>query len=121
MKELREKIEESKKWIGIALRKAIFEGYDAGKKQHKTPYDYTLDTDKIGEKHFKIIMGQIEQLLLERDKEVVEVIEEIGFDSENPSWNKNLIIGCREPNELGLWSYAEFKNRNELLKTLKKD
>ena len=103
MKELREKIRH--------LVNDLFQDVDNEAK---------IDTDTanaICELH----TDKFEQLLLERDKEVINKIEEIGFDSENTTWDKNLIIGCREPNELGLWSYTEFKNRNELLKTLKKE
>lgn len=69
---------ESMEWIAIALRRAIIEGYEAGKKQKDTPYQYTLDTDKIGEKHFRIIKNLISterQRVIEEVRGVVEGLD----------------------------------------------
>lgn len=45
----------SQKELEIIVRRIMIEGYEMGKKQNKTPYKYTLDTDK-GEKHWKLIL-----------------------------------------------------------------
>lgn len=35
--------------LDMIIRKALFLAWEAGKKQVKTPYKYTLDTDKLGQ------------------------------------------------------------------------
>jgi len=97
---------ESMEWIAIALRRAIIEGYEAGKKQKDTPYQYTLDTDKIGEKHFRIIKNLIST---ERTKIFDEVRGVVEKQPHTKLWS----------GEEG-WQTDELISRPILLQTLNK-
>jgi hypothetical protein len=59
------------------VRKLIAMGWDMGKKQHKTPYDYTCDTDK-GEKYWKQILKAHKEELREIIGEMQQLIQETG-------------------------------------------
>ena len=69
-KEIKKKIiEDWKEELEIIVRRLIILGYEMGKKQMKTSYKYTCDTDK-GEKYWK----QIRQLLSQEKQKWVEEI-----------------------------------------------
>ena len=52
--------------------KQLFLAWEAGKKQVKTSYKYTLDTDKLGRPIFDMAMSKFEQKLKEREKEIIK-------------------------------------------------
>ena len=59
--------------------KQLFLAWEAGKKQAKTPYKYTLDTDKLGRPIFDMAISQRTQLLKEIKENVPKEIEDV-FD-----------------------------------------
>ena len=50
--------------------KQLFLAWKAGKKQVKTPYEYTLDTDKLGRPIFDMAVSRFKQKLKEQREEL---------------------------------------------------
>ena len=62
------------------VRRLIILGYEMGKKQSRTPYDYTCNTDK-GERFFNQILSLISAENQQAREELLDKVEEIMRDT----------------------------------------
>ena len=67
---------ELKKEFENSIRKALFKAWKAGKKQVKTPFKFTLNTDKLGLPVYKLS----EKLLSSSQQELIEKIDDKNFE-----------------------------------------
>ena len=63
------------------IRSALFKAWRQGKEQHKTPYKYTLDTDKLGRPIFDMVIEKLKAQRQELKKKVEEGFDEMFGDS----------------------------------------
>jgi len=79
--------------------KQLFLAWEAGKKQVKMPYKYTLDTDKLGRPIFDMAISQRTQLLKEIKEKVEGMKKNRTFMDEDCEWcGKKFCESCKGRN-----------------------
>lgn len=69
--------------------KALVMAWEAGKKQSKTPYQYTLDTDSIGKPLFDLITSEFSLREKQVREEMINILEETLPDCSGCTYDKD--------------------------------